>query len=284
MMPSTAWYGSRRRSARVGRRFMAWPLPKHNSQSGISRRNCGAWVGGSLRPRFSLGNGSIYEGYSSTRSSLSPKSCSIGNQTWPSRRASPSLAKRFRVMPTALTWKSRSKFCFGMGSDRGGFRAFSASRSQALKHKLAKGCSSGAPAFLARVEFLTVAFRDRVHNTERQYVIEIPTNRDPTFASIVLASSIRQPRTPVAFLPQRGLPNVFPYGKINLRPEHATGLDTVQQLAIDLLCIGVDGPPQAEQAQAVDNEPVAELHNMVDRTRLLTNHDAGPTVSTEPVD
>ncbi len=31
---------------------------------------------------------------------------------------------------------------FGMGSDRGGFRALSASRSQALKHKLAKGMPS----------------------------------------------------------------------------------------------------------------------------------------------
>ena len=60
---------------------------------------------------------------------------------------------------------------FGVGSDRGGFQAFSTSRLQLIQHNFAKGRPSGAPGFLARAKFLTFAIFERVPNLTNPLIL-----------------------------------------------------------------------------------------------------------------
>ena len=75
---------------------------------------------------------------------------------------------------------------FGLGSDRGGFQAFSTSRLQLIQHNFAKGRPSGAPGFLARAKFLTFAFFVARPQRGTSTHHRSSADRRPTFASLVL--------------------------------------------------------------------------------------------------
>src|SRR5208337_3233705 len=105
---------------------------------------------------------------------------------------------------------------FGVGSDRGGFQAFSTSRLQLIQHNFAKGRPSGAPAFLARAKFLTFAFFERVPNAERQHIIEAQRTVGRLLHRLFWPRPFRNCAHPPHFFQKRGLPNVFPDGKQSL--------------------------------------------------------------------
>jgi hypothetical protein len=84
--------------------------PKHTCRSVTSRKNVapGSDLDTGVRSRRAID----YKGIrSSSRPTRVSKLRPTGNQTWPFRRARPCVAKRFKVIPTALTWKSRCRTC-----------------------------------------------------------------------------------------------------------------------------------------------------------------------------
>ncbi len=103
---------------------------------------------------------------------------------------------------------------FGVGSDRGGFQAFSTSRLQLIQHNFAKGRPSGAPGFLARAKFLTFAIFERVPNAERQHIIEAQRTVGRLLHRLFWPRPLRNCAHPPHFFQKRGLPNVFPDGKV----------------------------------------------------------------------
>ena len=190
-----------------------------------ARKNRGDRAGpscGRLRPRRSIDYTSIG---SSSRPSPASKLRPTGNQTWPFRRASPCLAKRFKVIPTALTWKSRSRICLAWARIGAAFEPVRAGRLQLIQHNFAKGRPSGAPAFLARAKFLTFAIFERVPNAGRQHIIEAQRTVGRLSHRLFWPRPFRNCAHPPHFFQKRGLPNVFPDGKSNLCPKLATRLD-----------------------------------------------------------